>query len=245
MKVNLRHWTYSNTQQNYGDALSPYIVCRLLSKQHSLVCNKKGDVNLFAIGSWLHYCTDGAHVWGTGLRTNPPQEQDACHDYKDLNVHAVRGPLTRDFLLSRGIECPEVYGDPALLLPRYFQREPIEELKNTIAVVSHCSQIGQQFEGYPVISPLDDVEQVTHKILSCRAIISSSLHGLIVADAYGVPNVWLRSELAEGYLKFLDYFASQGRPAECINALQEFDHKKLYDGGSKVNLDQLIAAFPF
>jgi pyruvyltransferase len=245
MKVNLRHWTYSSTQQNYGDALSPYVVSRLLSKQHSLVCNKRGDVNLFAIGSWLHYCTDGAHVWGTGLRTNPPQEQDACHDYKDLNVYAVRGPLTRDFLLSRGIKCPEIYGDPALLLPRYFKREPISSLQNTIAIVPHCSQIQQQFGGYHVINPLDDVEQVTHQILSCRAVISSSLHGLIVADAYGVPNVWLRTELAEGALKFLDYFASQGRPAKYITSLQEFDEKTLYREGNRVNLDQLADAFPF
>jgi pyruvyltransferase len=247
MIVNLRHWTYSDTIQNFGDALSPYIVSRLLGPQHTLVCNESGDVTLFGIGSWLHYCTDGAHVWGTGVRTNPPEELDATHNYRHLHVHAMRGPLTRDFLLQRGIACPEVYGDPALLLPRYFNKRPLKHLKGKVGIVPHCSQVGQHVsdERYEVINPLGDVEVIAHKILSCRAIISASLHGLVVADAYGIPNVWLRTELSEGTLKFMDYFASQGRTPSCINSVKEFDERDLYRGGNHVNLDLLAAAFPF
>ena len=53
---------------------------------------------------------------------------------------------------------------------------------------------------------LDIIEQIT----SCEFIISSSLHGLIVSDAYGVPNVW--AEFSDNIwgngFKYRDYYAS-------------------------------------
>jgi pyruvyltransferase len=60
-----------------------------------------------------------------------------------------------------------------------------------------------------------DVETVTREIMSCKRIISSSLHGLVIADAYGIPNAWLGSDGREGgsrpnggEYKFYDYFAA-------------------------------------
>ena len=48
------------------------------------------------------------------------------------------------------------------------------------------------------------------KIATCRHVFASSLHGLIVADAYGVPNTWLDPQ-SQSRLKYLDYAASMGR----------------------------------
>ena len=46
-------------------------------------------------------------------------------------------------------------------------------------------------------------------MLSCRRIVTGSLHGLVIADAYGIPSAWTRSKTAYGgYYKFYDYFAT-------------------------------------
>lgn len=248
MRVNIRHWTFSETLQNFGDALSPYIVKRLLGKQHTLTVNgAEGDADMLAIGSWLHYAREGTHIWGTGLRTDPPQENDAKHDYKSLKVHAVRGPLTRDFLLRRGIWCPPVYGDPALLLPNLYQPKRDPRLAGRVALLPHCGSV-QKYTGlgeFHVISPItSDVEDVINQLVSCSAVVAQSLHGLIVADAYGIPNVWLQDLPAEGDFKFRDYFAAVGRPVAGISKVADFKVARLWRGGQP-DTAALERAFPF
>jgi pyruvyltransferase len=243
--VNLRYWTFGD-QMNFGDALSPYIVGRLLGKGHKLLHNSdQGDATLFAVGSWLHHATEGAHIWGTGLRTDPPNEEDATHCYNTLRVHAVRGPITRSFLRSRGIKCPDVYGDPALLLPRLYTPRLKPELACKVGFIPHCSDVkrGPQHCGFHFISPLRPVEEIIDELVSCSAIVSQSLHGLIVADAYGVPNAWLYRPLAEGTLKFMDYFASQNRAPFIMSSLS--DAPRFHGAGNRVDLSALSGAFPF
>ena len=49
------------------------------------------------------------------------------------------------------------------------------------------------------------------QILSCNIILSSSLHGIIIADAYSVPNLWCKFseyEAENNGFKFKDYFLS-------------------------------------
>ena len=46
-----------------------------------------------------------------------------------------------------------------------------------------------------------------HEIASASLVVSSSLHGLIVADSYGIPAAWVTTdvELWGGDFKFRDY----------------------------------------
>jgi len=241
--INLKYWNCTLGYGNFGDELSPLIVSHFLDPELTLTYNENCE-SLIAVGSYIHYAETGDSIWGSGVRTDPPQEQDATHNYTDLKVFAVRGHLTKQFLERKGIQVPPIFGDPALLLPFVLPRNPILELSDTIAIVPHCSQI-DKFSGFMIINPLDECKEVIRKIYSCKAIISSSLHGLIVADAYDIPNVWLNGNINEGDFKFHDYFTSQGRPFISISSIEEYDESKLYKGGNKVDLQKLINSFPY
>ena len=56
--------------------------------------------------------------------------------------------------------------------------------------------------------PVDVIADISR----CRGILSSSLHGLIVADAMGIPNrrLLLANELCGGDFKYEDYYSSFG-----------------------------------
>ena len=116
---------------------------------------------------------------------------------------------------KKNIIVPEIYGDPALLLPKFYKPIIIEKLKNKIGVVPHKSNYDKYInkidtKKYYLINPTDKWRNVINYICSCKEIISSSLHGLICSDAYNIPNVWLDEyKLSEGDFKFKDYFASQ------------------------------------
>ncbi|WP_156383835.1 hypothetical protein [Methylobacterium sp. Leaf456] len=89
-------------------------------------------------------------------------------------------------------------------------------------------------------------------VLSCRRILSSSLHGLILAHAYGIPATWLKISdrpLGDDF-KFRDYWASIGRddvsPVEARGgALIDPEAGVSTPGEARVDLFALLAACPF
>jgi pyruvyltransferase len=245
-KVSLR---YYNQESNFGDQLSPFITESLMNKdKFELVHNDEHcKTSLISIGSFLQKATDNTFVFGSGIRTDPPIEPG--HDYTQLNVSAVRGPLTKSVLEGKGIRCPSVFGDPALLLPRFYTPAHRKDLSEKIALIPHFTQYeSYKTVEYPfhLINPGADWRSVINELCSCKAVVSSSLHGLICADAYRIPNVWLTEiAIAEADFKFRDYFASQGRPIASISTLTAFKDEVLYKSGNTIDLDTLVTSFPF
>jgi len=92
------------------------------------------------------------------------------------------------------------------------------ERSDKVGVVPHHSQMDDpdvldlvaSDPAFMLIDPRKAVAEVCQQIASCARVIASSLHGLIVADAYGVPNRWF-APLEQGWLKYHDYAASIGR----------------------------------
>ena len=190
---------------NLGDQLSPAIL-RWVSGKRSIWVSKKYRGKILGVGSILGALAKGDVVWGAGSirgeSIEPPSE---------VKFLAVRGPLTRD--LIRG-DVPAVYGDPVLLLPRFHTLTMAE--RHAVGVIPHYVDRPFVDISDPEILLIDvreRWEKVVADILSCELILSSSLHGLIVAEAYGIPAAWIKvtDRVVGGNFKFDDYYLSTGR----------------------------------
>ncbi len=209
------------------------------------------------IGSILSECYGkNIEIWGSGFRS----DRGRIHVLPQ-KVHSVRGPLTRRSLLQQGIDCPEVYGDPALLISKYYHPKPRKKYKYGIiphyvdeknplvrSIISRPDVLVISMAGYNHWHDIPDA------VCSCEKIVSSSLHGLIVADSYGVPNLWVRfsDNIAGGSFKYLDYFASVGRevPAPVrIDSREDLDSAlndaSLFGVAKDIDFEAIINACPF
>lgn len=188
---------------NFGDLLSPWLIEKMTGLPAARPTT--GGPSYVSIGSVIKRALPGSLVWGTGSFG-----QEAESEFqKDATYLAVRGPLTRARLLSHGIPCPPVYGDPALLAPLYYFPK-VEKTHEIGVIVRWSERKWQKVEPGPGVKLIDfgtdKIEETIDAILSCKRVVTSSLHGLIVADAYGIPSAWLASGTPKGRdFKFHDY----------------------------------------
>lgn len=230
------------TRENAGDYLSRVLVSRLLATHGLRLRDRRPAAGrLLAIGSILHFARDGDVIWGCGLNGKIPPER---HAFRRLDVRAVRGPLTREFLRHRGIACPAVYGDPALLLPRFLPGLRPRPRRDCL-VVRHLHDRGPS--GVPrrrELRPTVPWRRFLRRILASRLVLSASLHGLVVAEAFGIPARLLRLGDGEPLLKYRDYYAGTGRHDFRYACSVE---EGLALGGEpppRVDTEALLAAFP-
>ena len=210
MKLKVR---YFRKCVNWGDALNPYLLKKLTASEIEPYSEAERDIgtHLLAVGSVLHWATPDSVIWGTGAISATTAL--ACAPKQIL---AVRGPLTQAICSRDGIACPTIYGDPALLMPTVYR--PACSIEHPIGIIPHYVDKDSAFvarcrdHGLTVIDVLSDVEHFVDQVVRCSGILSSSLHGLICADAYGVPSRWIQISdrvLGKGF-KFRDYYASLG-----------------------------------
>jgi pyruvyltransferase len=244
---------YYNDIYNFGNQLSSFITESLLNKnKYELIYNQPNNpINIISTGSYIQHTKTNSFIFGSGLRTINNTERDGHPTYNDLIVCAVRGPLTKAWLDQKNITVPDVYGDPSLLLPIFYKPLPIIDIQNKIGLVPHMTNYDNYVNNidssiFHLINPCSNWKDIINAICSCKAILSSSLHGLICADAYNIPNLWLDEyPIDEDDFKFKDYFGSQGRDYIKIKKLHDYNDNMLYKEGNKINLDLLVEAFPF
>lgn len=248
-------WTLA---PNFGDLLSPWLASRMTGRP--VVYAPPRTPHVVAVGSIVSNARRDSIVWGSGLMGFETKWRIP----RAGRYAAVRGPLTRSILRNIDYDVPRIYGDPALLAPLYFNPE-VEKTHDVGLVVRwserlwHDVSVGDDVKVINLAT--SDVEGVIRDLMACRAIASSSLHGLILADAYGLPNAWLDSDSAGGgsrpgggEFKFYDYFASVDklRHSQALDlASERLTADRLHDrldfSGDDIQFDhgRLLDACPF
>lgn len=242
--IELFYWRPKDGRQNFGDHLSIAIASKLAA-EHDFCFDEivPEPRRLFAIGSILQYAQNNDVVWGTGWNGNTSPVE---HRFPILDVRAVRGPLTRDVLRSAGVSVPAVFGDPALLTRQLFQkrfqktRDDPEPL-----LIPHFADLEVVGTADNIVSPYSPWPHVVQRIVNSQLVISSSLHGLIIADAFSIPCIYLRLSEHESFFKFEDYILGSNRNglAVATSLPQAYRLSPIMPG--LPDLSALKAAFPY
>lgn len=238
--------TESHPDANLGDALSAVMVaaiCQLPILRSAFSADHERLAAVGTIGHALHM--GKVHLWGTGFDMQRDKSGTLVGyqipDDTELVVHAVRGRRTAAALRQRGIAVPEAYGDPVWFLPKIF---PDPQVKTwDLGVIVHISELDapradalvrEAIERYRIPPKLADQVHIINtytpatidglrlkveEILACRRILSTSLHGLVIAETYGIPCAW-----------FATYAGQSG--ALAIDGEMSIDHrmKDFYSG---------------
>lgn len=229
------HWCYMD---NFGDAINPYLLSKLSGKRvvyrnynkpdywiefkmlmRCFLNNKHYDFNrlkpynpnekvLLCVGSILSRCRKNFIVWGAGYMSWKEKTIEKG------TVYAVRGKYSAQKLYGNNISDKLVFSDPAILLPLVYH--PTIKKSFNIGVIPHNLDYTLVNEKYSINSQINiidlhtsDVEHVVDEIIKCNIILSSSLHGVIVAHAYGIPALWIKlGDISTDGIKFYDYFDS-------------------------------------
>lgn len=208
-KPNIVNVDYWNESDNLGDTLGPLIVKYMLDKKNINPETKVNDcVHLYSVGSILTAGIQDATVWGSGILNSLITYR---LKRRTLDVRAVRGPLTKAVLEDYGYLVPEVYGDPAILMPEIYKPQTTIK-KSKFGLVLHKDELldCKQNENLTVINiKTSNYRKFIDELVSVETIISSSLHGIILAEAYGVPAVLLKPQV--DMFKYYDYYLGTGR----------------------------------
>jgi len=248
-------------RRNFGDYLSPMLVEMLAAKPVVYAPIHKAE--MMAIGSILprerkarrFFVPRRLHIWGPGTDA-PGLSFSSRHHY-----HALRGRKSCEQV--QGLAQAPALGDPGLLAAHWWEGRPRPAKRYRIGLIPHyldqdhpaVIEAAKQ-SGVQLINVFWPVLEVLRAVQSCDFILSSSMHGLIVADAFQIPNRRIR--LSSGKIsdfKFVDYYSAFGLDepsplaAEMLPGLMAMDPAEWIGDYRRPGLeslqDNLVRAFPF
>lgn len=189
-------WSPSPLPGNFGDILSPYILKKIGYTIKEVNLDYSGK--FICIGSTAKFIKPNDIVWGTGIM------HDSDPIEKNAKYLAVRGPLT-----GNKTGC-NIYGDPGLLCSHLW---PMKKVVTTpLGFIPHYVDYKKHDVGGNDQINLVNANpiKVMEEVVKYESIISSSLHGIIVAHSYGIPAGWWQpsDKLSGDGSKFEDYARS-------------------------------------
>lgn len=213
---------YWKTKKNFGDLLTSYLLQKFtrLSSEWS----EPENAELVMVGSILEHLPQdfSGVIAGAGK----------LHEKTKLKFPKAKILALRGYLTAKGLRGNYVVADPGLLADELVK---IEDKEYDLGLVPHWTDttleknpIFKRFKP-KIIRVSDDPLKVISEIGKCKKIVSSSLHGIILADAFGIPR---RIEIAPrmishagqegGLFKWEDYSSSINTKLE-IGLTQEID----------------------
>ncbi|MBW3138189.1 polysaccharide pyruvyl transferase family protein [Ferrimonas balearica] len=212
-------WWFNPEPGNFGDWLSPYIVSKIMKRNVKLVSpaqvNNQKSKYLVSTGSIAKFANEHAVVLGSGISR---EETELSAEAKYLSV---RGPLTADVLSKQGGQAPDVFGDPAIVMPKLLPMPKVEK-NGRVALVRHFSHLSLDIElaeGMDELSILSsspsDIEKFIAELNNYSAVVTSAMHCYIICQSYGIPAalvVWdeVKENVAGDGMKYHDYALGAG-----------------------------------
>ena len=237
-------WFKSKFGNNWGDALNPNLIKKISNKEVKWIDFEEDEHKYLCIGSILEFSLPNTIVWGSGFLSS-----DRYLTYIPKKIIAVRGPLSAKILKEKHNINLDIFGDPSYLYSEFYK--PVISKKYKLGVVPHYMdyQYIPKSEEYSVINILDPIDKVIDDICECEYIISSSLHGLIIAHMYNIPFYWVKfSNLVSGDdFKFYDWMLSNGfrQSPVFINQILLDICSQCYLPDIKIDLKRLKESSPF
>jgi len=225
LRIKIYYW---KTRPNFGDSLTPLLL-KKFSRLESEWAEPE-DAELVAVGSVIDKLPED---WSGIIAGSGKLHEKTKVNFPNARILGLRGPLT-----AKGVKGNFALGDPALLCDELIGNQDKEY---DLGIVLHWTD--KTLEQNPIFkkyNPLiirvsDDPLEVIRQIGLCKKIVSSSLHVIIVADAFGIPR---RIEIPPralshphqegGLFKWHDYSASIDMKLE-IGVTQEPDKHKVND----------------
>ena len=236
--------------QNLGDALSPIMAALMSGLEVQRVPTASPKIRMACVGTIAHGFSGGeCWFWGTGSSpwrnpSAPAPERRAFVGAEEPGFHATatRGLLSEE-LISGDVGKIGVYGDPVWLLPRFYNPKPRKTWK--LGVIVHLSELADrattpnlkpELLRYLIPEDFRDEVRIIHtvteigvapmkaridEILACERIVSTSLHGMVFAESYGIPCLHFPTSGAKGPgarvltdlnldLRFVDLYSGLG-----------------------------------
>jgi pyruvyltransferase len=183
---------------NFGDELTHMIMLHKY-REDLTWCNRK-TTPFVSTGSLLDLMPDD---WSGVILGSGFMWQRSTTTLPRASAVLVRGALTAKKL---GREAP--HGDPGLIVSDLVPSAPKE---HKVGVIPHYidKDLALKYPDAMIIDIRQNPYDFLYQVSSCEEIVTSSLHGLITADSYGIPRTWVpHDKVLGGGFKFFDYASS-------------------------------------
>lgn len=240
-----------NKIRNCGDAINPSIIEHVSGHKSYFV--RESEEHILGVGSIFFYAKKNSYIWGSGI-------MDPAAEFPHLDpakVRAVRGHLTRNRLRDLGHKIGDIpLGDPGILVDELvYKSEPLPSKRYRVAIVPHHADFHNP--EYKKLAHADDVCIVdmmdysmkpVEQIAQAECVLSQSLHGLVFAEAMGVPSLWISTRTDRRWkFKFQDWYTTtenpQNEPYLLGTPLEDLIAETRH-AGVAIDRDALRAAFP-